>query len=210
MEEFGQLIAGLEQFVRDYGVFAVSLILAIEAIGAPVPGETLLIFSSVLVGRGEMSLSALLVFAWIGSVLGDNIGYAVGRYFGRGVVSRYGTKVGLDEARINAIENIFLRYGSVTILFARFVNILRQLNGIVAGILRMPWQRFLLFNMLGGALWVAAWVFAASFLTEHISIITKIAHHGRVVAVFLAIGILIVALGLLVWRLRRAGGHYSD
>ena len=142
MEEFGQLIAGLEHFVRDYGVFAVLLILAVEAIGAPVPGETLLIFASVLAGRGEMSLPALLVFAWAGSVMGDNISYAIGKHFGREAVSQYGAKIGLNDARINAIENIFLRYGSVTVVFARFFNILRQLNGIVAGILGMSWQLF--------------------------------------------------------------------
>ena len=210
MEEFTELIAGLEHFVRDYGVFAVLLILAVEAMGAPVPGETLLIFASVLVGRGEMSLPALLFSAWTGSVLGDNIGYAIGRHFGRGAVLRHGAKIGLNDARFNAIENIFLRYGSVTVVFARFFNFLRQLNGIVAGILGMSWQRFLLFNMLGGALWVTAWVLTTSYFTEHISIITRLAHHSKVVAIILAAGILLVPLGLLVRRLRRTGGHYSD
>jgi uncharacterized membrane protein YdjX (TVP38/TMEM64 family) len=90
MEELGQLVAGLEGFVRHYGAFAVMPILAIEAVGAPVPGESLLIFASVLAGRGEMSLSALLAFAWAGSVIGDNLGYLIGRKVGRGAVLRYG------------------------------------------------------------------------------------------------------------------------
>ena len=64
MEEIGQLVAGLESFVRHYGAFAVMPILAIEAVGAPVPGESLLIFASVLAGRGEMSFPSLLIFAW--------------------------------------------------------------------------------------------------------------------------------------------------
>jgi membrane protein DedA with SNARE-associated domain len=205
VEDVGQLIAGLEHFVRDYGVFAVLLILTIEAIGAPVPGETLLIFAALLVGRGEMSLPALLIFAWAGSVLGDNIGYAIGKKFGRGTISRYGAKIGLNEARFNSIEGVFLRYGSVTVVFARFFNILRQLNGIVAGILGMSWWRFLLFNALGGALWVTAWVFAASYFTEHISVITRLAHHTKVIAGVLAAGILILVLSMLVRRYGRAG-----
>ena len=205
MEDVGQLIAGLEHFVHDYGVFAVFLILTFEALGAPLPGETLLIFASVLAGRGEMSLSALLMFAWIGSVLGDNIGYAVGRTVGRTAILRYGAKVGLNDARFSAVEKVFLRYGPMTVVFARFFNILRQLNGIVAGAMGMDWGRFLLCNAVGGALWVTVWVFAASYFTEHMSVLTGLAHHTKVVVgVFVAIA-LIVVLTLVLRRARRAG-----
>src|SRR5215470_14138026 len=159
------------------------LILAIEAIGAPVPGETLLIFASVLAGRGEMSLPALLVFAWIGSVIGDNLGFLIGRKLGRKTVLRYGAKVGLTNERFSKIENNYVRYGSATVMFARFFSILRQLNGIVAGILGMSWWRFLFFNALGGALWVATWVFATSYFSKHMSLVTKLAHHTKIVAV---------------------------
>ena len=205
MEDVGQLIAGLEHFVHDYGVFAVFLILTFEALGAPLPGETLLIFASVLAGRGEMSLSALLMFAWIGSVLGDNIGYAVGRTVGRAAISRYGAKVGLNDTRFSAVEKVFLRYGPMTVVFARFFNILRQLNGIVAGAMGMDWRRFLLCNAVGGALWVTVWVFAASYFTEHMSVLTGLAHHTKVVVgVFVAIA-LIVVLTLVLRRARRTG-----
>jgi len=88
MEDAGHLVAGLEHVVRDYGVFAVML--AVEAIGVPVPGESLLIFASGLAGRGEMSLPALVVFASAGAVLGDNIGYAIGKSVGRAATLRYG------------------------------------------------------------------------------------------------------------------------
>src|ERR1700758_1926934 len=107
MEDAGHLVVGLEHVVREYGVFAVMLILAVEAIGAPVPGETLLIFASVLAGRGEMSLPALVVFAWAGAGLGDNIGYAIGKSFGRAAILRYGAKIGLNDARFRSIESIF-------------------------------------------------------------------------------------------------------
>ena len=73
MEHLGHIAANLEPFVRHYGVFAVSLVLAFESLGVPLPGETLLIFASVLTHRGEMSLPALLIFAWAGSVLGDRV-----------------------------------------------------------------------------------------------------------------------------------------
>src|SRR5512132_1435332 len=161
MEELGQLVAGLEGFVRHYGAFAVMPILAIEAVGAPVPGESLLIFASVLAGRGEMSLSALLAFAWAGSVIGDNLGYLIGRKVGRGAVLRYGAKVGLTDERFSQIERTYIRYGYAAVLFARFFSILRQLNGILAGMLGMSWWRFVLFDAVGAALWVMAGAFRA-------------------------------------------------
>src|SRR5262249_24835633 len=169
MEEMGQLIGGLEHFVRDHGVVAVMVIVALEALGAPLPGETLLIFAAVLAGRGDMSLPGLLMGAWAGSVLGDNTGYLIGRKLGRSAVSRYGARIGLDAARFEAVERLFARYGAVTVAFAHFVNVLRQLNGVVAGTLGMDWRRFLLFNALGAALWVGLWVLGAFYLGEHMS-----------------------------------------
>jgi membrane protein DedA with SNARE-associated domain len=205
VEEIGQLIAGLEHFVRDYGVFAVLVIVTLEALGAPLPGETLLIFASVLAGRGEMSLPALLIFAWAGSVLGDNIGYAIGRTVGRATISRYGAKIGLNNSRFNKVEEVFLRYGSMAVVFARFFSILRQLNGIVAGTLGMNWLRFLLCNAVGGALWVTVWVFATIYFTEHISVVARLAHHTKVDAIVVAAIALIFVLALLLRRVRRNG-----
>src|SRR5262245_28101949 len=205
MEELGQLVAGLEGFVRHYGAFAVMPILAIEAVGAPVPGESLLIFASVLAGRGEMSLSALLAFAWAGSVLGDNLGYLIGRKLGRGTVLRYGAKVGLTEERFSGIESTYIRYGQATALFARFFSILRQLNGILAGMLGMPWWLFVLLDSIGAALWVMVWVFAPAYFSEHLAIIIALAHHTKVVVSVLVAAGLILVLGYFVRRLRIAG-----
>lgn len=205
MEEIGQLVADLEGFVRNYGAFAVMPILTIEALGAPVPGESLLIFASVLAGRGEMSLPSLLIFAWVGSVVGDNIGYLIGRKLGRRTILRYGTKIGLNDERFNGIERVFVRYGSATVLFARFFSILRQLNGIVAGTLEMSWWRFALLDAAGAALWVTVWVFAPAYFSEHLTFIVGLAHHTKVVAsVLLAAGLMLV-LGFFIRRLRVAG-----
>src|SRR5262245_34562859 len=111
LEHVGHIAESLEPFVQHYGVFAVSLVLAFESLGAPVPGETLLIFASVLAHRGEMSLPALLFFAWAGSVLGDNIGYLVGKTICRSTITRYGGKIGLNDARFNEAKKIFSCYG---------------------------------------------------------------------------------------------------
>ena len=203
MDELGQLVTGLESFIRNYGAPAAFPILAIEALGAPVPGETLLIFASVLCARGEMSFPALLIFAWAGSVLGDNICYMIGRKVGRPVILHYGGKVGLTDARIDAVQRVFLRFGSATVMFARFFNILRQLNGVVAGIMGMSWWRFLLFNAIGAALWVLVWVFGTAYFTDHFATIVRLAHHTRfVIGVLASVGLVLV-LGFFV---RRLGG----
>jgi membrane protein DedA with SNARE-associated domain len=206
VEELGQLVGRLEHLIQAYGVAAVTTMVALEALGAPLPGETLLIFAAVMAGRGDMSLPALLFFAWVGSVVGDNVGYWIGRKLGRAAVSRYGARIGLTAARLEAVEAIFARYGAATVAFARFVNVLRQLNGIVAGTLGMAWPRFLMFNALGAALWVALWVLGAFYLAEHMSSIMLLARRGWIVAgVVIAV---LIAFALLLRR-QRGGSRVS-
>jgi membrane protein DedA with SNARE-associated domain len=206
VEELGQVVASLEHFIRAYGVAAVMAIVALEALGAPLPGETLLIFAAVLAGRGDMSLPALLISAWVGSVLGDNVGYWIGRKLGRAAVARYGARIGLTAARFAAVEAMFARYGATTVAFARFVDVLRQLNGVVAGTLGMAWRRFLLFNALGAALWVGLWVLGAFYLGEHMSTIMLLARRAGVVAGVMAAVALFVAIVFLLRR-RHSGSR---
>jgi membrane protein DedA with SNARE-associated domain len=197
--DIGQLISDAEPLIRHYGVLVVTVVLTFESLGAPLPGESLLIVASVLAGRGDISFSALLFFAWLGAVMGDNIGYVIGKKLGRAAVLRYGKKIGLTPDRLKNIEKVFGRFGPTTVAFARFVNILRQLNGVVAGILNMDWRRFLIFNAIGGALWVLFWGFAGFFLGEHISKISSFARDFGLAGTIIVIAILVVAL-LYAWR----------
>jgi len=167
MTEFGHLMVTLAPWIHHYGVAAVFLILTFESVGVPLPGESLLIAAAVLAGRGEISLPGLVFSAWAGSVIGDNIGYLIGRILGHSLVWRYGGKIGLTAERLNRIETVFARYGPVTVVFARFFNVLRQLNGVFAGTVKMSWWRFLTFNTLGSALWVLAWIAAGFYLGSH-------------------------------------------
>jgi membrane protein DedA with SNARE-associated domain len=202
VEELGHVLAGLEHFVRAYGAAAVLVIVALEAFGVPLPGESLLIFSAALAGRGELSLPALMVCAWIGAVIGDNIGYVIGRTLGRAAVARFGTKIGLTEARFAWIEGVFARYGVWTVMFARFFNVLRQLNGIVAGTLGMGWWRFLICNAIGGALWVTFWMLGAFYVSQHAGAFATAARHVGIVGALAAAAAVIAAL-VAWWRWRR-------
>jgi membrane protein DedA with SNARE-associated domain len=194
MSEFSHILGTLEPWVHEYGAGAIFLILTLESFGAPLPGESLLIVAAILAGRGEISFPALLFSAWAGAVTGDNIGYLIGRMLGHKLLLRFGGMVGLKSERLRKVEAIFARYGAVTVSFARFFAILRQLNGVVAGSLEMDWRRFLLFNALGGALWVVVWTIAGFYLGKHGSDIAVIVHKLGLFGTILVVLVVLVRI----------------
>jgi membrane protein DedA with SNARE-associated domain len=147
----------VKPYLDHYGYWALFGAILLENFGLPVPGETLLIASALLASQGKMHIVSLLVTACIAAITGDNIGYAIGRFGGRRLVFRYGRYVLITEERLQKAEGFFGRYGGAVVVMARFFAVLRQLNGIVAGTAKMSWYRFLLYNMLGAALWVSFW-----------------------------------------------------
>ena len=131
----------------------------------------MLIFASALAGRGELSFPTLFAGAWAGAVIGDNIGFFVGRRAGRALALRYGARVGLNADRLSKVEAIFKRYGSFAVTFARFFAFVRQLNGFTAGTLDMKWHRFALFDALGVVLWVTTWMLVGGYVGEHAAVL---------------------------------------
>jgi membrane protein DedA with SNARE-associated domain len=195
--------ASFEPFLRAHGTPVVGLVLFFESLGLPLPGESLLVAAGVLAARGDLSPVGLFIYAWGGSVLGDNVGYLIGRLLGRRVLLRYGGRVGLTEERFARIENVFAHYGPVAVMFARFFNILRQLNGVVAGVAGMSWGRFLTFNVIGAGLWVVAWGGGALLFGRHLAHVGAILHSiGPWGASALALLVLAIAAGIL-WVMRR-------
>jgi membrane protein DedA with SNARE-associated domain len=176
MIEFRHELEILKPWIHEHGVAAVFVVLFFESFGVPLPGESLLIVAAILASRGEISFYALCFSAWSGAVLGDNAGYLAGRMLGQGIIWRFGAKIGLNAERLHKAEAAFARYGPVTVAFARFVNVLRQLNGVVAGTLKMDWRRFVAFNALGAALWVGVWTVAGSYLGSHETELVRLAH----------------------------------
>jgi len=154
-------------YLEHYGYLAVFVGVMLEDFGLPAPGETLVIAGAALASQGAMGL---LVFpaAWAGAVIGDNIGYGIGHFGGRRLVLRFGPRIGIRASYVARTERFFRRYGGGLVAVARFFEVLRQLNGIVAGISAMPWWSFLAWNALGAALWVAAWGGGAYFLGDHL------------------------------------------
>jgi len=204
MTEFEHLLGLLEPWIREYGVAAVFLILMLESFGMPLPGESLLIVASILSGRGELSFVALFFAAWAGAVVGDSIGYLIGRKLGGVLLRRYGSKVGLTAERLSKVEAAFARWGPLAVAFARFFNVLRQLNGVVAGSLKMPWPKFLFFNALGGAAWVLTWTIVGYYIGLHgagiATLMHKVGYAGAIVVLVAVLSILM----FMHWRRARS------
>ena len=179
--------------LNHYGLWAVLLFVLIEDFGIPVPGETILIAASVYAGAGRINVVAVAAVGFVAAVIGDNIGFALGHFGGRALALRWGRYVFLTEERLDKAAAFFDRHGAWIITVARFIEGLRQANGIVAGISGMHWLRFLVFNALGAALWVGTWVSVGYLAGSHIDsiygYITRYSYYALIVA-----GLVVVAL----------------
>ena len=161
-------LAVVEPWIAAYGVGALFVTIFLESFGAPLPSEGAILVASVLALRGDISIVYVTSAAWCGAVLGDTTGYFIGRLGGRPLLMRFGPHLGLTKARLESLSARVQRHSFTVVLFARFIWLLRQLNGVLAGSLSMPLVRFVPANMIGAALWVGLWAigpyfFAAQF-----------------------------------------------
>jgi membrane protein DedA with SNARE-associated domain len=141
--------------IVHYGYWAIAVALLLENTGIPVPGETVLLLASFLAfSEHELQLSWIVLVGTIAATLGDNLGYAAGRRGGRPLLEHYRELLRIRPSTLERGDRLFAQYGAVAVFFARFVFGLRIVGGPLAGVLRMPWKKFLLFNFLGAFLWV--------------------------------------------------------
>ncbi|HLJ65543.1 MAG TPA: DedA family protein [Stellaceae bacterium] len=196
------LLGGIEHYIGEYGYVAVFLGILLEDFGLPTPGETLLVSGAVAASLGKLDIKWLLLLAFLGAVIGDNIGFVIGQYGGHRLLVRYGRRVGITSERLKYVESYFDRYGEYIIIFARFFLILRQLNGICAGTLEMHWARFLLYNAIGAALWVGFWGMLAYWLGRNtFALIERV--HGLLPLVLVVVALAIGAAILFHFLRRR-------
>jgi len=190
----------LRNAVVHYGYWAVGGTLLLENAGIPLPGETVLLLASFLAySEHDLRLPWIIVVATIAATLGDNLGFAVGYHGGRALLVRYQSLFRIQSSTLARGENLFSRYGALTVFFARFVAGMRIIAGPLAGVLRMSWRKFLLFNFLGALLWVSVISSAGYFFGRH---------WGRLQRDVKRFDLLVVVLLALVgvflwWRSRR-------
>lgn len=171
-------ITFIEPYLRHYGLLALFVIIYLESLGAPLPGESALIGASLLAADGQLSILGIFVVVVCAAVMGDSTGYLIGRFGGRALISRYGRYVGMTEDRQKWIEGLYEKRGAWVVVGARFVVILRQLNGIAAGSMGMRWPPFLAANIVGGLLWAAVWTIGPYMFGDIIAERLHLTLHG--------------------------------
>jgi membrane protein DedA with SNARE-associated domain len=187
----------LIRFISTYGYGVVALIIGLESLGLPLPGETILITAAIYAGRSHnLDIWLVVSAAALGAVLGNTIGFWIGREGGYRLLLRYGPRLHLTEGRIKLGQYLFLRHGGVIIFFSRFVPVLRAFGALLAGANRMRWLSFFLFNVAGAIVWATIYGAAAYYSGREIHLFTRYAAIGA----GLAAVVLITAVAIYVRR----------
>ncbi len=187
------LLSSVPTWVIYLTVFALPFLEASVFLGFVFPGETALVFGGVLASQGKANLSALLVLAVVGAISGDAVGYAIGRRFGAGLQGSWlGQKVG--DARWRTTEEFLHRRGGPAVFFGRWTAVLRAMVPSAAGMAKIPYRTFALWNALGGTIWAVACVLGGYLVGDVI---------GRFVSGFGYVIAAVVVLAVVVHLVRR-------
>jgi membrane protein DedA with SNARE-associated domain len=188
----------IDAWLASYGYLVVFLLVMLESIGVPVPGETALVAAALYAGSThKLEIWAIIAVASAAAIIGDNIGYAIGRYGGAKLLLKYGHKIHLHEERLKIGIWLFRRHGGKVVFWGRFVSILRTWAAFLAGANHMEWRRFLVFNAAGGIVWATAYgivyyVFGAT--------LSKL---STTIDVTLGVAGAVILIGFVVWTRRK-------
>jgi membrane protein DedA with SNARE-associated domain len=197
----GNLFGLLRHYFAAYGYWTLIVALLLENAGIPLPGETVLLFASFLAySQRELDLGLIILFGTLACTLGDNLGYFIGHRGGRPLLDRYQHFFRIRPQTIARGERLFERHGAKTVFVARFIFGMRIITGPLAGVLRMPWKKFALFNFLGAACWVSVIAGVGFLFGRHWDALLRAVREANIV-IFIAFAALVL---LLWWRHRRA------
>jgi membrane protein DedA with SNARE-associated domain len=186
--------------VHHYGLIALFIVVMLESGGAPLPGETALVAAAVYASTGHMDIVEVIAVAAIAAIVGDNIGYWLGRTLGRGAFERIPILRHHTAGFLPWAERFFKRHGGKTIFFARFFSVLRVTAAWVAGISRMHWWMFFLWNALGGICW-ALLVGLIAYYVGHAAA-DAIGQYGLIAGAAIVVLVAVAFVGLHFWRKR--------
>jgi undecaprenyl-diphosphatase len=183
----------------QYGYPIVFLGVLLENAGVPVPGETILLAAGFLAQHGLLSLPRVIALAAAAAILGDNTGYWVGRRGGRPLAERYGPSVGLTPTRLAALDAFFARHGTKTVFVARFVAGVRVFAALFAGIGRLPWRSFFLYNAAGALTWATAVALAGAVFGQSWDLLHRWIGRAGLFSIGAIVGAGLVVLGQRYW-----------
>ncbi len=188
----------LNQLVADYGYVAVAVSIAVESMGIPVPGETILILAAIYAAANSgLDIYLVATAAAIGAIVGDNLGYWLGSHYGYPLLQRYGRHIGLTAPRVRLGQYLFQRYGAFIVFFGRFVALLRILAAFLAGANHMDRRLFFIANAAGGIVWAIVFAYGGYYFGKAVFEL-----HGSLAPVILgAAAVLFFGSGILLRRL---------
>ena len=193
-----------KEALATYGYLAVFAFVGIESLGIPFPGETMLVTAAIYSGTsGNLSIALVVVAAATGAIVGDNIGFGIGHWGGYRLLVRYGKYLRLDQARLKVGRYLFYRHGGKVVFFGRFVSVLRTYAAFLAGVNRMSWWRFFVFNAAGGIVWATLYESSAYYLGR------EIVRLGRPVGIGLAVAAAIVVVAAFIF-VRRSESRLAE
>jgi membrane protein DedA with SNARE-associated domain len=195
------MAGGPASLISAYGIWLIAGMIAIECVGVPLPGETVLVAGALYAGTThQLNIGTVIGAAIVGAIVGNVVAFAIGRVYGYRLLRRYGRYIHLDETRVKIGQYLFLRHGGKVVFVARFVPVLRSVAGILAGANRMPWASFMSANVAGAVVWVGIDCTAAYLFGEEL---TKLA-----APVGIALGAIVVAV--LVAAARFVARHEKE
>lgn len=151
---FHHFFHNLPFILETYGYFAIFLIIAVESMGIPLPGETILVTAAIYAGvTGHLLIIGIIISAILGAILGDNLGYLLGRTGGFMLARRFGKYIKLSESKLKVGQYLFKNHGWQIVFFGRFIAFFRTWAAFLAGVNKMEWKSFLFYNTMGGILW---------------------------------------------------------
>jgi membrane protein DedA with SNARE-associated domain len=194
----------ISSLIDSYGYLAVFVLVGVESLGIPLPGETALITAAIYAGQTHR-LNPWLIFlvAAAAAIIGDNIGYWIGDKGGYRLARRYGPRVRLDERKMKTARYLFDLHGGKVVFFGRFVSVLRTYAAFLAGTSKMRWRRFVLANAAGGIVWAALWTFTAYLTGDALKRAS-----GTINLIF--VGAAVVAIVVAILLVRRQMSRLAD
>ncbi len=190
----------MTHLIENYGLLFLFGIVCLESAGLWLPGETALIAAGVYASKGHLSITGVIAIAAAAAIIGDNIGYWLGREGGRRLLLRYALLRRFSERALPPAERFFERHGGKAVFLARFVGGVRVTGAWMAGITRMTWWRFLAWNAAGGIVWAVAVGLIAYYVGKAAA--DAIARYGVYAAIAGGILVVVAIAVLHVWRRR--------
>ena len=190
--------------ISQYGYLFVFLLVGIESLGIPLPGETALITASAFAAMGRLNIFGVIIAAASGAILGDNGGYWIGNKGGLALVHKYGRYMHLDEKKIETVNRFFAKHGAKTVFIGRFISLLRTWAAVLAGVACMPWGTFMMYNALGGVTWAVFFGTLGYYFGRNLPLLERYLGQASMAAALLVALVVVIALAARWFSANRA------